>query len=255
MDGATNQLRQLLAAGSSAVGAWCSTPSPFVVELLTAEPVDYVVLDCQHGLVELAHLAPMLAAVRPGVTPLVRVSAIDPAAIGKALDMGAAGVIVPYVESAAEAEVAVAACRYPPRGRRSYGPTRAGLALGNDPAVLGAHPLCFVMVETPAGVARATDICSVEGLDGVYIGPADLAIGLGVPLAEISTSPVHLAALDEVRAACRAAGLYVGIHTNGGADARARFAAGFQFCSLATDGALLRAALHRELGAARAEPA
>jgi len=252
----TNPLRTLLAAGAAAVGSWCGTPSSFTAELLTAEPVDYVCFDCQHGLVDVATLGPLLAAVKP--TPaVVRVPANDPALIGKALDLGAAAIIVPLVNSADEAARAVAACRYPPHGVRSYGPTRISLTVGADPADLDAHPLCFVMVETPAAVAAVEAICAVDGLAGIYIGPADLAIGLGLRPADAGGPPgaggwsAHDAAVAAVREACERAGIVPGIHTTGGEDARNRLAAGFRMCSLPSDAILLRAALRRELTAAR----
>jgi 4-hydroxy-2-oxoheptanedioate aldolase len=248
----TNPLRAVLQSGRPAIGSWCATPNSFVVEVLTVEPVDFVVLDAQHGLVELAHVAGLLAGVRPGVAALVRVAANDAATIAKVLDLGAAGVIVPYIESAAEASLVVSACRYAPRGRRSYGPTRIGLSLGADPAVVEAYPLCFVMIETPAGVEHADEVCAVDGIDGVHIGPADLAIGLGLSPASAATSALHTDAVETVRRACVRAGRYAGIHTSGGAEAATRFAAGFHLCSLPTDAVLLRRALRHELDLARA---
>jgi 4-hydroxy-2-oxoheptanedioate aldolase len=251
----TNPLRAVLQSGRPAIGSWCATPSSFVVEVLTVEPVDFVVLDGQHGLVELAHLAGLLAAVPVGVAPLVRVASDDAAAIAKVLDLGAAGVIVPYIESAASASHVVSACRYPPRGRRSYGPTRIGLSIGADPAVVEAHPLCFVMIETPQGVEHADEICAVDGIDGIYVGPADLAIGLGLSPASAATSASHAHAIETVRQACVRAGRFAGIHTTGGGEAATRFAAGFHLCSLPTDAVLLRRALHHELDLARSSPA
>jgi len=247
----TNPLTALLRQGGSAIGSWCVTPSTLTAELLTTDAVDYVCFDCQHGLVDSSTLAALLAAVRPEVAPIVRVPGNDGAAIGKALDLGAAGVIIPMVGSAEEAERAVAACRYAPRGTRSYGPARAGLVLGADPGELQAYALCFVMIETPAAVARADEICAVPGLDGVYVGPADMAVGLGIRPADIEGSAEHAAAVATVREACDRAGIFPGIHTSGGADARKRLAEGFRLASLPTDAVLLRSALQRELASAR----
>lgn len=247
----TNALRALLDAGRSAVGSWCTTPATLTAEILTVEPVDFVCFDCQHGLVDAGTLPALLAAVHGSVTALVRVPANDAAAIGRALDLGAGGVIVPMVGSAEEARRAVGACRYAPGGTRSYGPSRAGLVLGTEPAALQAHPLCFVMIETPAAVARATEICAVAGLAGAYVGPADLAVALGVRPADMDGSPAHAEAVEAVRLACDGAGVASAIHTAGGADARRRLAQGFRMVSLPTDAVLLRAALRRELGAAR----
>jgi 4-hydroxy-2-oxoheptanedioate aldolase len=247
----TNALASLLALGGSAVGSWCTTPATLTAEVLTSDAVDFVCFDCQHGVVDGSSLAALLAAVRGRVTPLVRVPSNDGAAIGRALDLGAGGVIVPMVGTADEARRAVAACRYPPDGTRSYGPSRAGLFLGTEPATLQAHALCFVMIETPAAVERADEICGVSGVSGVYVGPADLAVGLGIRPSDIDASSVHAAAVDAVRGACDRAGVVAAIHTSGGADAHRRLAQGFRVVSLPTDAVLLRAALQRELAAAR----
>jgi 4-hydroxy-2-oxoheptanedioate aldolase len=247
----TNPLTALLRQGGRAVGSWCVTPSTLTAELLTADAVDYVCFDCQHGLVDSSTLSALLAAVRPGVAPIVRVPGNDGAAIGKALDFGAAGVIIPMVGSAEEAERAVAACRYAPHGTRSYGPARAALTLGGEPADLDAHPLFFVMIETRAAVSLADEICAVPGLGGVYVGPADLAVGLGIRPADIEGSAAHAKAVATVRDACARAGIVPGIHTSGGADARRRLDEGFRLVSLPTDAVLLRSALVRELATAR----
>jgi 4-hydroxy-2-oxoheptanedioate aldolase len=246
-----NPLTALLDGGGSAVGSWCVTPSTLTAELLAAGAVDYVCFDCQHGLVDSSILAALLAAVRPGVAPVVRVPGNDGAAIGKALDLGAAAVIIPMVGSAEEAARAVAACRYPPQGVRSYGPVRASLALGGEPDDIQGHALCFVMIETPAAVERADEICGVPGLGGVYVGPADMAVGLGLRPADIPGSAEHASAVATVREACVRAGVAPAIHTSGGADARRRLAEGFRMVSLPTDAVLLRGALERELAAAR----
>ncbi len=246
-----NALKALLDGGGSAVGSWCVTPSTLTAELLTADAVEYVCFDCQHGLADSSTIGALMAAVRREVVPLVRVPGNDGAAIGKALDLGAGGVIIPMVGSAAEAAAAVAACRYAPQGTRSYGPLRASLAVGPEPADVQAHALCFVMIETPSAVGRADEICGVAGLDGVYVGPADMAVGLGLRPADIEGSGEHAAAVATVREACVRAGVYPGIHTSGGADARRRLAEGFRLVSLPTDAVLLRSALQRELAAAR----
>jgi 4-hydroxy-2-oxoheptanedioate aldolase len=246
-----NGLKALLEGGASAVGSWCVTPSTLTAEVLTAEAVDYVCFDCQHGLVDSSTLAALLAAVRPPVVPIVRVPGNDAAAIGKALDLGAGGVIIPMVGSADEAARAVAACRYAPVGTRSYGPVRAGLQVGPEPADLQAYAMCFVMIETPAAVERADEICAVPGLDGVYVGPADMAVGLGLRPSRIEGSTAHASAVAAVREACGRAGVFPAIHTSGGADARRRLGEGFRMVSLPTDAALLLGALQRELAAVR----
>ena len=142
---------------------------------------------------------------------------------GKALDAGAQGVIVPMVNSRADAEQAAAAAHYPPARRaqlrtRALGDDRRRRAGGGEPRVL-----CLVMIETAEAVERAEEICSTPGVDGIYIGPADLAISLGIGLAEMFEAPVHSTQSPmSARFARWAIGLIPGIHTGGAAGTRPR---------------------------------
>jgi 4-hydroxy-2-oxoheptanedioate aldolase len=248
-----NRLRALLAGGGRAVGGWCATPNPLAAEILAAEGFDYVGIDCQHGLIGDADLPSMLMALgHHHATPVVRVPRNDPAWIGKALDAGAEAVIVPMVNSAADAERAVRACRYPPLGDRSFGPVRAGLFLNQaPPADVNHEVLCLVMIETVEALQRADEICSVPGVDGVYVGPADLALSMGYPPALSDVSPAHDAAVDALRQACAAHSIVAAIHTASGAAAHAALAAGFQMATVSSDIAILRAAARTHLAAAR----
>jgi 4-hydroxy-2-oxoheptanedioate aldolase len=187
-----------------------------------------------------------------GAVPLVRVTFDEPWMINRVLDLGAAGVIVPLVNNAEEARRAVSGCRYPPHGLRSYGPLRAALSVGSaDPERLEAGALCFVMIETRPGLDNVEEIAATPGLDGIYIGPSDLSIGLG-------REPGHGGdvlerAIDRIAGACDAAGIIAGMHCNGGGEeARARARAGFRMVTVGVDAALFRAAVSAELGVARA---
>src|SRR5690606_5261787 len=160
-------------------------------------------------LLDYRDLTVMLPAISTSnATPLVRVPWNDPAAIMKALDAGAYGVIVPMVNNRAEAERAVAACRYPPAGNRSYGPIRAALYGGRGDAE-GAHNevACIGVVEAAAGRADVEEIVTTPGLDAVYIGPSDLSLALGLPNTGDSNHPEHAAAVKSIREACRRAGI------------------------------------------------
>lgn len=145
------------------------------------------------------------ASARTGTTALVRVAANDPVLIGRALDAGAEGVIVPNVESAEDARRAVAAAHYPPLGVRSWGPTRSAYGLGPDPTTVNGQLLCLVMIETTDGVARAKEITAVAGVHGVYVGPGDLAVSLGPDPVTGPRDERHRAAVAEICAACAAA--------------------------------------------------
>jgi 4-hydroxy-2-oxoheptanedioate aldolase len=248
----TNRLKSLWSAGTPAFGAWCSIPSPFSAELLGAEGFDYVCIDCQHGLIDYDSMWPMVQALaRTVATPLVRVPSNDAAWVGKALDAGAEGVIVPLVNTGDEAARAVAACRYPPEGVRSFGPVRSGLLLGVDPPTVNRAVLCLVMIETLRALEVADEICATPGLDGVYIGPADLSISMGLTPATMHESHEHADALETIRSACEAHGITAGIHTSGAEHARRYAEAGFRMCTLPSDSVMLRTTARRDLSVAR----
>jgi 4-hydroxy-2-oxoheptanedioate aldolase len=239
-----------------ALGAWCSVPAPFVAELLGHSGVEYVCLDTQHGLIGPDLLPAMLGSLAGcPVTPLVRVPSLDFAAIGRALDAGAGGVIIPMIDSAADAAAAAAACRFPPRGRRSYGPTRAALVHGESIEALDAHVRCIPMIETAAALADIDAICATPGVDGVYAGPVDLAISLGIPLADIPRSAEHAEALAVVVAAARRAGIFAGLHCTSGRAAQRAFELGFTMATGFSDTGLLRAASSHVADARRAATA
>ena len=175
-----NGIRAQWSAGKPVINGWLSIACPFTAEIMAAQGYDSITIDLQHGLVGYEVATTMLQAMRASaVTPLVRVPWLDPAAIMKSLDAGAYGVICPMINRREEAERLVSYVRYPPHGVRSFGPTRANFSAGAD---YGQHAdaevLFFAMIETADAVANLDDIVSTPGLDGVYIGPADLTLGL-----------------------------------------------------------------------------
>jgi len=203
-----NRLKQRLASGASAVGISCRLGSPFLAEVLALSGFHFLYLDWQHGLTSYDSLVGMLqATARTGATPLVRVPANDPALIGHALDAGAEGIIVPLVDSADDARRAVAACRYPPAGVRSFGPLRAHYSIGSDTDRANGEVLCLVMIETRTGVEHVEEICAVTGVDGCYIGPNDLANSLGLPTSSAILPGEHEAAVQAITAAAQRHGL------------------------------------------------
>jgi 4-hydroxy-2-oxoheptanedioate aldolase len=247
----TNRLREAATKGT-AFGVWCTVPSGAVTEQLALTDLDYVCIDCQHGLVDYADMLVMLQAMaRTKVTSVVRVVSHDHAMIGKVLDAGADAVIVPMVNDRAQAEYVASACRYAPRGIRSYGPVRANATVGSaETDVLDAHVLCLVMIETEQGVANADEICSTPGIDGVYIGPADLAISLGERPGGLIPGP-HSEAVRHVLDRCNAHRIIPAIHSYDGATARRYADMGFRMVTVGVDLRLLRAGVANELGDAR----
>ncbi len=252
-----NPLREAWAQSRAAFGLWSVVPGSFGVEVLARTGADYVCVDQQHGVIGYDAMVPMLQAIEAGgAAPITRVLSGDPYGIMKSLDAGARGVIVPLVNSAADAERSVAACRYPPRGTRSYGPTRASGVIGSsDPEVLDAETLCLVMVETREALERVEEIAATPGLDGIYIGPTDLALSLGLsPTLEIREDE-HVRAIERVREACARNGIAAGIHSPSGEWARRHADAGFDMVTVATDASLLRSAALAELAVVRGERA
>lgn len=240
-------------AGEQTIGGWLSLANVHTAELLANAGFDWLCVDLQHGLLDYGDLRSMLPAISTTPTvPIVRVHRNDGGDIGKVLDAGAMGVIVPMVNTPAEAAAAVAACRYAPVGSRSFGPVRAGLYGGRGYAEEANDQIaCIVMIETQQALDDVDAIVATPGVDGVYIGPADLAISLGLPLSSIAADERHLAAVTRIQDACRAAGVAAGIHTIGLADAQRRLAAGFHFVTLGSDAGFLMQAATADLAAAR----
>lgn len=244
-------LREAARQGRPALGLWSSLGDCLALEAMAASGPDYVCIDLQHGAATDANLVPMLQAVAAGGSaPIVRVPAESPAAIMRALDAGARGVIVPLVESGAQAARVVAACRYPPRGSRSFGPFRASIHAGTSRPDDLEQVASIVMVETKAGIDHLEEIVTTEGLTGVYIGPSDLSLALGLPPASID-APEFVSLVERIRNLCRAHGVVPGMHCHNGATAQRAIAQGFGMVTVAADLGTLRLALLSELERAR----
>lgn len=221
------------------IGYWIASDNPPATERIARLGYDFVALDAQHGLLDYRALLGGLIAIEAGgagAVGLIRVEANNPTTIGKALDAGAAGVIVPLINSAEEAAAAVAASRYPPNGIRSYGPTRAGLRIGPIPADADAAVLVLGMIETAQGLAEVEAIAATPGLDGLFIGPSDLTLGVGGAYpADPSAADAFEEALARIRAACESNGIVAAIYCPSGQAAAGRLAEGFSFVTVAGD--------------------
>lgn len=197
------------------IGLWLSAADPATVEQLGSLDFDYTCLDLQHGLIDYSNVVPALQALqRSNAIPLARTPWNEPGIIGKLLDAGVMGVIIPMVNTVAEAEQAVASCRYAPEGARSYGPARAAAALGGTYFEDANEQIaCIPMIETTTALENLDDIVKVEGIDAVYVGPADLGIGLGLGPGSDNADPKFQDALSHIVTACKANGITPGIHT------------------------------------------
>jgi 4-hydroxy-2-oxoheptanedioate aldolase len=232
--------RSRLIAREALYGAWSVIPSPLSVRLQAAAGLDYVVIDLQHGGAAEADLPAMTSAIRlAGATPIARVRHAHAADIGRALDLGCEGVIVPNVDSADQAMQVAGAVRYPPDGYRSAG------------GVLAAtEPFCLVMVESAAAVAEIYATLAVDGVDGLYVGPRDLSFSLGCELDP--DEPALSQALQRIWEACAARGKPVGVHATDGARARRYREAGCTLITTAVDAAAITSDTAAQLSRARA---
>jgi 4-hydroxy-2-oxoheptanedioate aldolase len=244
-----NRLKELWAAGRPAINGWCSMPGAFAAELMANMGWDCVTIDTQHGLIGYSEMLAMLQAVSTTSTvPLVRVSWNQPGEIMRALDAGAYGVICPMINDAAECAAFVQACRYPPQGYRSSGPTRAAVYGGGDyHAEANGEMLALAMIETAEGLENLDAIAATPGLDGLYIGPSDLSLAMGGPPGQDSDAPPLMAAFDQILTAGRAAGVKVCVHTNSPTYSKLMIERGFDMVTVGSD--------TRYLGAGRREAA
>jgi 4-hydroxy-2-oxoheptanedioate aldolase len=233
------RLQDALATKERIFGGWVVGPTVIGPEEFAAAGYDYVGFDIQHGYLDDADVALLLRRLEHvPVATAVRLPTADAAPIGRVLDAGADAVIIAMVEAPEQAAAAVAATRYAPAGVRSFGPLRADL--GFDPAAHEARTSVYAMIETGRGLAALDEICAVPELTGVYVGPADLAISLGVPPLEALTTPTVLDAVARIQAAASEAGLVPAIHANAGKPGKAMAEMGFRMITLASESQALR---------------
>jgi 4-hydroxy-2-oxoheptanedioate aldolase len=227
------------AAGRAIRNAWITIPDPYLAEVVAChEAIDAVTIDMQHGFFGRETAVEVIrAATGRGKSAFVRLPDGNESLIGFLLDAGASGLIQPGVDSADQAAALVAASRYPPRGRRSHGPTRAALA------ATARQPLLFAMIETAAGLKAVAEIASVEGLDGLFVGPGDLGIALGLGPAQDRSEPEFVAALNTILSAARRERKLLGIHATTPAYAERMWRQGFTLVSVWVDVAAIKRTL------------
>ena len=251
-----NRIRNLWREDKAVVNGWLAIPSTFSAETMAHQGWDSLTIDMQHGVVDYQMAVNMLTAVSTTNTvPMVRVPWLDPGIIMKSLDAGAYAVICPMINSRAEAEKLVSYVRYAPRGVRSFGPIRALLYGGADyPAKANDTVIPFAMIETKQALENLDDILSVEGLDAIYVGPADLSLTLGcTPKFDQEEKPV-VEAIDYIIAKAKQHGVYAGIHNGTPEYAQRMIAKGFRFVTLGSDARLMAAGAQQTLAKMRAGP-
>jgi 4-hydroxy-2-oxoheptanedioate aldolase len=232
-------LRAALGKTTPIWGGWITGPTLIGPEEFARAGYHYVGFDAQHGYLDDADIAGMLRRLEHvPIATAVRLPNGHAAPIGRALDAGADAVFIAMIESADQAAAAVAATRYPPAGVRSFGPLRASLGL--DPAHHEARAAVFAMIETAAALQNLSDICSVDGLAGIYVGPADLAISMGHDPVGSTRHPEVLDAIVHIHRVASQAALVTGIHANEGKTGHAMAQLGFQLITLAAESQALR---------------
>ena len=225
------------------LGGWCAIPNSLTAEIVGRAGFDWVCVDTQHGPIGVTEMSLMLQALAAAGCPsLVRVASNEPSAIYRALDAGASGVIVPMVNTSAEAQAASNACRYPPIGDRSYGPNVSGLRIAGLSADQANRDVsCIVQVETEEALGNLDSIAGVDGITALFVGPSDLALSLGTPLGDLDNATFRAACRDVV-AASQAHGRVAGIFCGTTDAARVARSDGFTMLAIQSDIRFLRAA-------------
>ncbi len=247
-----NTVKRAWREGKVTYGAWLSIPSAFSAEVMAHQGFDWLCIDMQHGVIDYGVAVTMLQAISTTQTiPFVRVPWNEPGIIGKVLDAGAYGAIIPMVNSRREAEAAVGACRYAPNGSRSYGPIRAAYYAGGDYARYANQEIaCIPMIETATAVQQLEEILAVPGIDAVYVGPADLSLTLGLPPAMDHDDESFQQARLAIVEACRRRGITAGIHASA-ALAPKHEEAGYRMITISSDIGSLAGGAARDLRSVR----
>ena len=235
-----NKLKEIWARGDAVLNGWCSIGNPFSAEIMAAQGFDSITIDGQHGALAYSDALPMLQAMRAsGKTLIARVPWLEPGIIMKYLDAGATGIICPMINSAEEAAEFVSYLRYPPLGQRSFGPTRAAFAEpGYSTEAANANIIAFAMIETAEGVDHMEEIAATPGIDGLYVGPADLSLGVSngaLPPGFDREEPEMIELQQRIATVARTAGIHAALHC-GSADYAARSIAwGYDMVTILND--------------------
>ena len=253
---ALSRLLTRLHAGEPVFNGWLHLPGGVSAEIMGHAGYDALTVDLQHGLIGDGGLVSSLQAIAATpAAPLVRVPWLHPPDLMRALDAGAAGVICPMIDTPQQAAALVSACRYAPAGSRSFGPTRAKLAYGDDYTdTADTRTLVFAMIETKAALSNLEAILDTPGLSGVYVGPADLSLSLTGRASLDFRDGETAAAVARIADQARARQLIPGIFTQGGDLARAALALGYRFVTAGSDFALLSTAARAVLDDLRGQP-
>ncbi|MFN7190432.1 MAG: HpcH/HpaI aldolase family protein [Rhodospirillales bacterium] len=236
-----NAFKKALKEGKQQIGLWSSLGSNMVAEGIAHSGFDWILLDTEHSPNELPGLVSQLQAMKGGTaTPIVRPAWNDAVLVKRLLDIGVQSLLFPFVQTPEEAKRAVAATRYPPQGIRGVATTARASNFGRvkDYLKKANDEICvLVQVETMDAIGRLREIASVDGVDGVFIGPSDLAASMGHlgNFQHADVQKVITAAIGEIRAAGKAGGYLTGVED----EAKKRLAEGYQFVAVGSDNGVL----------------
>lgn len=250
----SNTLIHALNDDKPLLGSWCAIPNSLTAEIVARTGFDFVVVDMQHGILDYQETVTLLQAIDVSHSAaVVRVPWNDTAMIGKVLDAGAMTLIVPMTNTAKDVEAAVAATRYAPEGIRSFGPMRASLTEGADYALRANQEVAlFAMIETAEALENVDAIAKVPGIAGLFLGPFDLSLSLGLTPGNNDGDPIFDKALERVLHACGENNLSAGILANESL-ATTRVRQGFNFVVMSTDFMTLAGGLKLNLAKVQAE--
>jgi 4-hydroxy-2-oxoheptanedioate aldolase len=246
--------REIWARGGCVLNGWLSIGNPFTAEIMAQQGYDALTVDVQHGALDYGDALPMLQAMRAsGVFPMARASWREPGIVMKLLDAGAMGIICPMVGTREQAAEFASFLRYPPRGSRSYGPTRIGVAHGLAAYSREANDLVmgFAMIETAEGMRNLDAIAAAPGIDGLYIGPSDLSISLSngrLPPGFDREEPEMIEAFKTIREAAHRHGIKACLHCGGPEYAARGVEWGFDLVTVSGDSRLLAQAAGASVG-------
>ena len=249
-----NKLKARLAAGKACVNGWLAIPSGFSAEVMAGCGWDSITVDMQHGVQDYQSMVQCFQAMdRFPITPLVRVPWNEPGIIGKALDGGAWGIVCPMVNNAAEAKALANAALYPPIGKRSNGPIRAAMygEASNYQATANDEILIIPMIETQEAIDNIQAILDVPGVNGIYVGPSDLGLSLGMVPSLDREEPKILSIYELLIRETSKRGIFAGLHNATGAYAAKMIAMGFRFVTIANDSGLMAKAAKEQVGITR----
>ena len=249
-----NKVKEAWAQGRAVVNGWLAIPSGFSAEVMAQSGFDSLTVDMQHGVQDYLSAVACFQGMQPhGVTPMVRVPWNEPGIIGKVLDAGAMGLICPMVNTAEQAAALVSACRYPPEGTRSFGPIRAGIygEAGSYFDTANKDIAVLPMIETKQALDNLEAILDTPGVDGIYVGPSDLGLSLGLPPKLDREEPEVLKIYERLLKETGKRNQAVGIHNGSAPYAKRMIGMGFKLVTIMNDSGLMLTAARAAVATAK----